>query len=109
MKFHLFIPLQTQAQKLMQSWKNLAFENGFVKATFGDSTSWSFMYNAYADKLLNTSLVGDDVSLVMVRTKVGFPTLKFGRSTTRWLHSIRFKCLHVRFPVAPRLNRWLSF
>ncbi|KAF9521345.1 hypothetical protein CPB83DRAFT_279460 [Crepidotus variabilis] len=50
------------AQNLMQGWKNQSWLTNHLTATVGDSSSWSLMYNAYADRLLKTSLIGDDVN-----------------------------------------------
>ncbi|KAF9521371.1 hypothetical protein CPB83DRAFT_778795 [Crepidotus variabilis] len=50
------------ARNLIQGWKSQSWLTDHLTATFGDPSAWSLMYNAYADTLLKTSLIGDDVN-----------------------------------------------
>ncbi|KAK0466308.1 uncharacterized protein EV420DRAFT_1617584 [Desarmillaria tabescens] len=55
----------SKAQSYVEQWQISAGSTGHLLSTYGptaDSTSWSLVYNLFADKLLGTSLVDSSVS-----------------------------------------------
>lgn len=59
----------------------LSTDGQHVLSSYGDpDQSWSLLYNLYADKLLQTNVVGDNVGLlsrlkITTHTRADLPTL----------------------------------
>ncbi|KAI0354924.1 hypothetical protein OH77DRAFT_1425524 [Trametes cingulata] len=53
----------TQAAALVSSWTGLAMssDGGHLLGVYGEQSSWSLLYNLYADRLLGTNIVVQDV------------------------------------------------
>ncbi|KAK0496795.1 hypothetical protein EDD18DRAFT_1386124 [Armillaria luteobubalina] len=54
------------AESYVERWQTLAVSNGRLLSSYGvisdsDQSSWSLIYNLYADKLLNTTLVDSNI------------------------------------------------
>ncbi|KAK0441136.1 hypothetical protein EV421DRAFT_751118 [Armillaria borealis] len=52
------------AKSLVEQWQTLAGSNGHLLSSYGliaDPSSWSLVYNLYADKLLGTALVNSSI------------------------------------------------
>ncbi|KAF5335236.1 hypothetical protein D9758_014770 [Tetrapyrgos nigripes] len=52
---------QDQASTFISQWASFAGSSGHLTSTYGDTSSFGLMYNLYADKLMGTSLVPNNV------------------------------------------------
>ncbi|KAF9531899.1 hypothetical protein CPB83DRAFT_46996 [Crepidotus variabilis] len=48
-------------KSLMQNWRALAWSKDHIMAIFGVPASWSLLHSNYADKLLHTSIIPEDL------------------------------------------------
>lgn len=60
--------LQDVALSYAQQWRTLAFstDQSYITAQYGQDTTFGLIYNLYAHKLLQMSLLPDTVSEVLV-------------------------------------------
>ncbi|KAI3611422.1 glutaminase a, partial [Moniliophthora roreri] len=49
------------ATSYARQWKNLAWSSDHFSASYGVNSTWSLVYNLYADKLLGTGIVDKDM------------------------------------------------
>ena len=49
------------ASDLIEQWKGLAVAGDHLALTYDDSSSSGLIFNMYADKLLQTNMISDDV------------------------------------------------
>jgi hypothetical protein len=55
-----------QASSYISKWASLASLSGHLAFTYGEASSSGLMYNLYADKLMGTGLVPNDVSILIL-------------------------------------------
>ncbi len=75
------IILKNLAATYSSAWQSLALsaDDQHILSSYGDSSqSWSLLYNLYADKLLQTNIVGDNVRrscLILKRHALTLPQI----------------------------------
>lgn len=69
--------LQSQAKDLAERWLSLAQSSDGERllGQYGNESSSAMLYNIYADLLLGTQLIDQDVSLPCTRRKRWCPTM----------------------------------